>query len=86
MMLPRTLFGRLLLIFIVFGLVMTGALLVVMQVSHRLYHREFDQTVNRELAQRYVASNFLLTDAPLNDATLHRGIGKLAAANPEVDI
>ena len=86
MMLPRTLFGRLLLIFIVFGVVMTGALLVVMQVSHRLYHREFDQTVNRELAQRYVASNFLLTDAPLNAETLHRGIGKLAAANPEVDI
>ena len=58
MMLPRTLFGRLLLIFIVFGVVMTGALLVVMQVSHRLYHLEFDQTVNRELAQRYLASNF----------------------------
>ena len=86
MMLPRTLFGRLLLIFIVFGVVMTGALLVVMQVSHRLYHREFDQTVNRDLAQRYVASNFLLTDAPLTAETLHRGIGKLAAANPEVDI
>ncbi len=86
MMLPRTLFGRLLLIFIVFGVVMSGALLFVMQVSHRLYHREFDQTVNRELAQRYVASNFLLTDAPLNAKTLHRGIGKLAAANPEVDI
>lgn len=86
MMLPRTLFGRLLLIFIVFGVVMTGALLVVMQVSHRLYHREFDQTVNRELAQRYVASNFLLTDAPLTAETLHRGIRKLAAANPEVDI
>ena len=86
MRLPRTLFGRLLLIFIVFGVVMTGALLVVMQVSHRLYHREFDQTVNRDLAQRYVASNFLLTDAPLAAETLHRGISKLAAANPEVDI
>ena len=86
MILPRTLFGRLLLIFIVFGVVMTGALLVVMQVSHRLYHREFDQTVNRELARRYVTSNFLLTDAPLTAETLHRGIRKLAAANPEVDI
>jgi signal transduction histidine kinase len=86
MMLPRTLFGRLLLIFIVFGVVMTGALLVVMQVSHRLYHLEFDQTVNHDLARRYVASNFLLTDAPLTAETLHRGIKKLAAANPEVDI
>jgi signal transduction histidine kinase len=86
MMIPRTLFGRLLLIFIIFGVVMTGALLVVMQVSHRFYHQEFDQTVNRELAQRYVASNFLLTDTPLRASTLHRGIGKLAAANPQVDI
>lgn len=86
MTLPRTLFGRLLLVFTVFGVVMTGALLVVMQVSHRLYHLEFDQTVNRELARRYVASNFLLTDAPLTADTLHRGIRKLAAANPEVDI
>ena len=86
MTLPRTLFGRLLLVFIIFGAVMTIALLVVMQVSHRLYHLEFDQTVNRDLAHNYVASNFLLTDAPLTAETLHRGIGKLAAANPEVDI
>lgn len=86
MTLPRTLFGRLLLVFIIFGAVMTIALLVVMQVSHRLYHLEFDQTVNRDLAHNYVASNFLLTDAPLTAKTLHRGIGKLAAANPEVDI
>lgn len=86
MILPRTLFGRLVLVFMVFGAVMTGALLVVMQTSHRLYHLEFDQTVNRDLARRYVESNFLLTDVPLNADTLHMGIGKLAAANPEVDI
>lgn len=86
MKLRQTLFGRLLLVFMVFGAVMTIALLVVMQVSHRLYHLEFDQTVNRNLAQNYVAANFLLTDAPLTVDTLHRGIGKLAAANPEVDI
>ncbi|TAK53389.1 MAG: HAMP domain-containing histidine kinase [Gammaproteobacteria bacterium] len=86
MRLPRTLFGRLLLVFILFGAVMTGALLIVMQVSHRLYHLEFDQTINRELARNYVQSNFLLTDVPLTVSTLHRGIGKLAAANPAVDI
>ncbi len=85
-MLPRTLFGRLLLVFMLFGVVMTGALLVVMQVSHRLYHLEFDQTVNRDLARSYVEANFLLTDAPLNAATLHRGIRKLAAANPQIDV
>ena len=86
MKLPRTLFGRLLLVFMVFGAVMTVALLVVMQVSHRLYHLEFDQTVNRDLARNYAASNFLLTDVPLTMDTLHLGIRKLAAANPDVDI
>lgn len=84
--LPQTLFGRLLVVFLGFGLVMTLALLLVMQVSHRVYHLELDQTVNRELASRYVAANFLLTDAPLTAATLHRGLGKLSAANPDVDI
>ena len=86
MRLPRTLFGRLLLVFLLFGVVMTAALLYVMQVSHQQFHREFDQTVNRDLARRYVASNFLLTDGPLSAATLHQGIKKLAAANPEIDV
>lgn len=86
MRLPRTLFGRLLLVFLLFGVVMTAALLYVMQVSHQQFHREFDQTVNRDLARQYVASNFLLTDGPLTVATLHQGINKLAAANPEIDI
>ena len=86
MRLPRTLFGRLLLVFLLYGGVMTAALLYVMQVSHKQFHRELDQTVNRDLARKYVASNFLLTDGPLTAATLHRGIKKLAAANPEIDI
>lgn len=83
---PRTLFGRLLLLFLVFGGVMAGAQVLVMNVSHNLYHRQLDQVVHRDLAQRYVDSNFLLVDQPLNAATLHRGIRKLAAANPKVDI
>ena len=86
MRLPRTLFGRLLLVFLLFGIVMTAALLYVMQVSHRQFHLEFDQVVNRDLARQYVASNFLLTDRLLTASTLHAGIQKLAAANPEIDI
>ena len=86
MRLPPTLFGRLLLVFLLFGIAMTAALLYVQQVSHRQFHLEFDQTVNRELARRYAASNFLLTDRPLTVETLHEGIKKLAAANPEIDI
>src|SRR5512143_3751742 len=86
MSLPRTLFGRLLLVFLLFGVVMTAALLYVMQVSHQQFHLEFDQTVNRDLARQYVASNFLLTDRRLTASTLHQGIMKLAAANPEIDV
>jgi two-component system, OmpR family, sensor kinase len=86
MKLPRTLFGRLLLVFLLFGVVMTAALLYVMQVSHQQFHLEFDQTVNRDLARQYVAANFLLTDRTLTASTLHQGIKKLAAANPEIDI
>lgn len=86
MSLPRTLFGRLLLVFLLFGVVMTAALLYVMQVSHEQFHLEFDQTINRNLARQYVTSNFLLTDRVLNATTLHDGIKKLAAANPEIDV
>lgn len=84
--LPRTLFGRLLLVFVFFGAVMTGALLYVMRISHGQFHDELTQTVNRDLAKRYVESNFLLTDRRLNAASLHVGIQKLAAANPEIDV
>ncbi len=86
MRLPRTLFGRLLLVLLLFSALMTGALLYVMQVSHRQFHLEFDQSVNRNLARQYVASNFLLVGRELNAASLHEGIGKLAAANPEIDV
>ncbi len=84
--LPRTLFGRLLLVFVFFGAVMAGASLYVMRVSHGQFHDELTQTVNWGLAKRYVSSNFLLTDRRLNAASLHVGIQKLAAANPEIDI
>jgi two-component system, OmpR family, sensor kinase len=86
MRLPRTLFGRLLVVFLLFGVVMTAALLYVLSVSHEQFHLEFDQTVNRNLAREYVAANFFLTDRQLDAMTLHQGIGKLAAANPAIDV
>lgn len=84
-MLPRTLFGRLLLVFFGFGAVMTAALLVVMQGTHRHYHLEADQTANRELARIYVSANFFMAESPLSGATLHRGLANVSAANPEAD-
>lgn len=85
-LLPKTLFGRLLLVFLGFGVMMTLALLIVMQGTHRLYHLEADQSINRGLAQTYYKSNFLLGEMPLTGATLHKGLARLAAANPDVDI
>lgn len=84
--LPQSVFGRLTLVFLAFSLVMTVGFLFVNKVSHELYHRELAQSVNRDLAQRYVDADFLLIDQPLTAETLHAGIGKLAAANPDVDI
>lgn len=86
MKLPRTLFGRLLVVFLLFGVVMTSALLYVLSVSHDQFHLEFDQTINRNLAREYVAANFFLTDRQLDATTLHQGIGKLALANPAIDV
>lgn len=84
--LPRTIFGQLLLVFAIFGAAMMAALLFVTDFSHELYHEELEQTVNRDLAQRLVAADFLLIDQPLTADSLHRGIRKLAEANPDVDI
>ena len=86
MRLPRTLFGRLLLVFLLFGVVMTAALVYVLSVSHDQFHLEFDQTINRNLAREYVAADFFLTDRTLDARTLHEGIGRLAAANPAIDV
>ncbi len=74
MNLTRTLFGRLLLVFLLFSLLMTAAMLYVLQVSHQQFHEELDQIVNRDLAKSYVSSNFLLVDRQLNAASLHEGI------------
>jgi signal transduction histidine kinase len=83
---PRTLFGRLLLVFLLFGAVMMGALIYVLQVSHEQFHLEFDQTINRNLAEQYVAQNFLLAGRSLDAKNLHEGIDRLAAANPAIDV
>jgi len=80
------LFGRLLLVFLGFGIVMTGAMLVVTQGSHRHYHRQADQIVNRALAHNLVESNFLLHEVTPTGPVLHRELAKLASANPGVDI
>ncbi len=83
---PRTLFGKLLVVFLLFGGLMTVVGLIVIRSSHEHYHQQLDQTVNRTLAQQYIDAKFFLGDEPLNADTVHHGITKLAEVNPDIDI
>jgi signal transduction histidine kinase len=82
---PRTLFAKLLLLFLGFGALMTGVFIVVMRVSNETYHLEFDQTVNRDLAQQYVRANLLVREAPLAADTVADALRGIAEINRNID-
>lgn len=86
MIAPRTLYGKLLLVFLGFGALMTGVFLFVMRVSHETYHREFDQLVNRELAQKYVDANLLVREPPLTAHNFASSLARITAINPDIDV
>jgi two-component system, OmpR family, sensor kinase len=83
---PKTLFAKLLLLFLAFGAVMTGVFIVVMRVSHETYHREFDQTANRGLAEQYVRANLLVREPPLTAHNFANSLGRIAEINPNIDV
>lgn len=83
---PRTLFGKLLLLFLSFGALMTGVFLFVMHVSHERYHRESDQRVNRDLARQYVAAGLLLPQSPTAAHPYADALRRISAINPNVDL
>jgi signal transduction histidine kinase len=82
----RTLYRRLLVVILAFGLAMTLIFAIILLGYHEAYHTEADQTVNRRLAQQYADARLLVTDAPLTVLNFHEGINKLAELNPDVDI
>lgn len=82
----RTLYGRLLVVILAFGMAMTAIFAVILLGYHEAYHTEADQTVNRRLAQQYADARLLITDEPLTVLNFHEGIRKLAELNPDVDI
>lgn len=86
MIVPRTLFAKLLLLFLGFGALMTGVFIVVMRVSHETYHLEFDQMVNRDLAQQYVAANLLVREPPLTAHNFANALQRITAINPNIDV
>jgi len=84
-LLPRTLFGKLLLLFLAFGVLMTLVFLFVMRVSHEAYHREFDQTVGRELARQYASQHLQAASSPTREM-LDAALRRITDINPEVDL
>jgi two-component system OmpR family sensor kinase len=82
----RTLFAKLLILFLAFGGLMTGVFIYVMRVSHEAYHLEFDQTVNRDLAQQYVAANLLVREPPLTAHNFASSLHGITAINPNIDV
>lgn len=82
----RTLFGKLLLLFLGFGALMGLSLVYVMKVSHETYHLEFEQTANRDLARQYVAANLLIREPPLTAHNFSNALQRLIEINPAIDV
>lgn len=82
----RTLYRRLLVVILAFGLAMTLIFAIILLGYHEAYHTEADQTVNRRLAQQYADARLLITDEPLTVLNFHKGIQRLAQLNPDIDI
>ena len=85
-MIRNTLFGKLLLLFLGFGALMTAAFVYVMGVSHETFHSEFEQTANRDLARQYVDANLLIRDPPLTAHNFTNALRHLVEINPGNDI
>ena len=85
-MIRNTLFGKLLLLFLGFGALMTAAFVYVMGVSHENYHSEFDQTTNRDLARQYVAANLLIREPPLTAHNFANALRHIVEINPAIDV
>lgn len=85
-MIRKTLFGKLLLLFLGFGALMVAALVYVMGVSHERYHAESDQLANRNLARQYVAANLLIREPPLTAHNYANALRHLIEINPDVDV
>lgn len=82
----KTLYSKLLLLFLGFGTLMAAAFLIVMNVSHETYHLEFDQVVNRDLARQYVAQNLLIREPPLTVHNFAASLRHITTINQDIDV
>jgi len=82
----KTLYAKLLLLFLGFGTVMVVAFVYVMGVSHETYHSEVNQTANRYLAREYAAANLLIREPQLTAHNFADALRHIAEINPEIDV
>lgn len=85
-MIHKTLYGKLLLLFLGFGALMTAAFVFVMNVSHETYHLQTDQTANRALARQYVAAHLLIREPPLTARNFANALRHITEVNPNIDV
>ncbi|MFZ5510076.1 MAG: sensor histidine kinase [Pseudomonadota bacterium] len=84
--LPRSLFGRLVLTQIAFGLVVAVAFLVVIEATHTRFHLEASQRQGLDWARAILAQNPALREAvTAADARLPELLAQLARANPSAN-
>jgi signal transduction histidine kinase len=81
--LVRTLFGKLLVALLAFGVLMIGIFAVVMQWSHEMYHLELDQRAASTLAGRIVAQGLRVD---LEGSALQGELERIAAVTTGVDL
>lgn len=84
-MVLRTLFSKLLLIFLGFGGVMTIAFIVMMRTYHASSHLEIDQTVGRDIASEYVSAHFA-GDPDAHHEGMPSAAHRLARLAPSLDV
>jgi signal transduction histidine kinase len=83
-MAPKTLFGKLLLVLLGFGALMTGVFIFMMRVSHERYHLESEQLTHRGLAHQYVVANLLAPEPSLTTQNLPIALRRITTINPNV--
>lgn len=83
---PRTLFGKFLVVLLAFGAMMTAIFAGIMQLSHENYHLELDQRAAGTLASRIEAQGLGQIGASESPEALHQRLERLSAVNTGTDL
>lgn len=82
----HTLFSKLLVVLLAFGIMMTAIFAAVMQFSHEKYHLELDQRAASTLASQIVAQGIGVAGGAKTPEALRDELVRLSAVNAGVDL